>query len=177
MIDFKLNGLDVTVEQGMTILEASQFMGFPIPTLCHMEGLSPYGACRLCVVELGEGPRAKLVTSCTYPAQDGLVVRTASHRVVRARRMIIELLLAFSLYTVFYILLTEASGFVLYASLGSAILLLVLCLAVYILAISFFIGTARKILRAKYHFGHTFFTAAINRHTEAFAQLGLHWRD
>ena len=40
--------------------------GFPIPTLCHMEGLSPYGACRLCVVEIGEGDKAKIVTSCTY---------------------------------------------------------------------------------------------------------------
>ncbi|MBN2489437.1 MAG: (2Fe-2S)-binding protein [Planctomycetes bacterium] len=94
MITLKINGLPVAVEAGSTILEAAQFLGFPIPTLCHMEGLSPYGACRLCVVEIGEGPRARLVTSCTYPAEEGLVVRTASARVVRARRMVIELLLA-----------------------------------------------------------------------------------
>jgi bidirectional [NiFe] hydrogenase diaphorase subunit len=94
MINMKLNGLDVCVDEGMTVLEASQFLGFPIPTLCHMEGLTPYGACRLCVVEIGEGPRARLVTSCTYPATEGLKVRTASSRVVRARRMILELLLA-----------------------------------------------------------------------------------
>lgn len=94
MITMTLNGLTVSVEPGITILEAAQFYGFPIPTLCHMEGLSPYGACRLCVVEIGEAPRSKLVSSCTYPVEEGLVVRTASARVLRARKMILELLLA-----------------------------------------------------------------------------------
>jgi NADH dehydrogenase/NADH:ubiquinone oxidoreductase subunit G len=86
--------LNVTVEEGTTILEAAKFLGFPIPTLCHLDGLSPYGACRLCVVEIGEEPRAKLVSSCTYPVESGLVVRTSSARVVKARKMVIELLLA-----------------------------------------------------------------------------------
>jgi NADH dehydrogenase/NADH:ubiquinone oxidoreductase subunit G len=94
MISIKINGLPTNVEDGTTLLEAAQFLGFPIPTLCHMEGLTPYGACRLCVVEVGEGARAKLVSSCTYPAEEGLVVRTASSRVVRARKMVLELLLA-----------------------------------------------------------------------------------
>ena len=94
MITLKVNGLDVTVETGTTLLEAARFIGFPIPTLCHMDGLSPYGACRLCLVEVGEEPGSRLVSSCTYPATDGLVVRTASRRVLRARRMILELLLA-----------------------------------------------------------------------------------
>jgi NADH dehydrogenase/NADH:ubiquinone oxidoreductase subunit G len=94
MISLTINGLRVSVEDGSTLLEAARFLGFPIPTLCYMEGLSPYGACRLCVVELGEGPKARLVSSCTYPAQEGLKVRTASARVLRARKMILELLLA-----------------------------------------------------------------------------------
>jgi bidirectional [NiFe] hydrogenase diaphorase subunit len=94
MVTLKINGLPVSVEEGTTLLEAARFLGFPIPTLCHMEGLTPYGACRLCLVEIGEGPRARLVSSCTYPAQEGLVVRTASERVLRARRMMLELLLA-----------------------------------------------------------------------------------
>ena len=94
MIQLTINGLNVSVEEGTTLLEAAKFLGFPIPTLCHMEGLSPYGACRLCVVEIGEGPRSKLVASCTYPAEEGLKVRTSSARVVRARKMILELLLA-----------------------------------------------------------------------------------
>ncbi len=94
MINLTINGLHVSVEEGSTLLEAAQFLGFPIPTLCHMEGLSPYGACRLCVVEIGNEPNTKLVSSCTYPAEEGLKVRTASERVLRARRMIIELLLS-----------------------------------------------------------------------------------
>ena len=94
MIHLIINGLDVAVEEGTTVLEAARFFGFPIPTLCYNEGLSPYGACRLCVVEIGEGPGARLVSSCTYAAEEGLRVRTASERVLRARRMILELLLA-----------------------------------------------------------------------------------
>jgi NADH dehydrogenase/NADH:ubiquinone oxidoreductase subunit G len=94
MIDLRINGLPVSVEAGTTLLEAARFLGFPIPTLCHMEGLTPYGACRLCLVEIGEGERSRLVSSCTYPAEQGLVVRTASSRVLRARKMMIELLLA-----------------------------------------------------------------------------------
>jgi len=94
MINLIINGVNASVEEGATLLEAAQFMGFPIPTLCYMEGLSPYGACRLCVVEIGEGPKAKLVSSCTYPAEERLNVRTASSRVIRARKMVLELLLA-----------------------------------------------------------------------------------
>ncbi len=94
MISLKINGLDVSVEEGATLLEAARFLGFPIPTLCHMDGLSPYGACRLCVVEIGDAPNSRLVSSCTYPAEEGLKVRTASSRVIRARKMILELLLA-----------------------------------------------------------------------------------
>jgi bidirectional [NiFe] hydrogenase diaphorase subunit len=94
MIELNINGLDVSVEKGTTLFEAAKHMGFPIPTLCHMEGLSPYGACRLCVVEIGDKETSKLVSSCTYPAVEGLKVRTASSRVLKARRMVIELLLA-----------------------------------------------------------------------------------
>ncbi|MBN2124189.1 MAG: (2Fe-2S)-binding protein [Deltaproteobacteria bacterium] len=94
MIHFSINNMPISVPEGTTILEAARSMGIPIPTLCHREGLSPYGACRLCVVEIREGKRANLVSSCTYPATEGIKVRTASSRVIRARRMILELLLA-----------------------------------------------------------------------------------
>jgi len=94
MTTLRINGLKVSVEPGTTVLEAAQFLGFPIPTLCHMDGLTPYGACRLCIVEIGQGPQVRLVTSCTYPAEEGLRVLTASNRVVRARRMVLELMLA-----------------------------------------------------------------------------------
>jgi coenzyme F420 hydrogenase subunit beta len=94
MVNININGVNLSVEEGTTLLEAAQFLGFPIPTLCHMEGLSPYGACRLCVVEIGEGPKARLVTSCTSRVEEGLRIRTASSRVMKARKMILELLLA-----------------------------------------------------------------------------------
>ncbi|MHC4973226.1 MAG: 2Fe-2S iron-sulfur cluster-binding protein [Planctomycetota bacterium] len=93
MTRFNIDGVDVSAEPGTKLLEVARFYGFPIPTLCHMDGLTPYGACRLCIVEIGEGDGAKLVTACTHPAQDGLMVRTASSRVLRARRMVVELLL------------------------------------------------------------------------------------
>jgi bidirectional [NiFe] hydrogenase diaphorase subunit len=93
-VTIEVNGVSVEVEHGTTLLEAAQFLGFPIPTLCHMEGLSPYGACRLCLVEIEDGGKSSLVSSCTYQAREGLKVRTASSRVVRTRTMIIELLLA-----------------------------------------------------------------------------------
>jgi len=73
-----LNGINVEVEDGCTILDAAKFYGVNIPTLCYHEGLSAYGACRLCVVEIGEGTRSKLVASCLYPAKEELVVRTHS---------------------------------------------------------------------------------------------------
>ncbi|MCK4688972.1 MAG: (2Fe-2S)-binding protein, partial [Candidatus Marinimicrobia bacterium] len=94
MITLNINGVNVSIERGTTILEAARFIGFPIPTLCFVEGLTPYGACRLCVVEIGEGSSSKLVSSCTYPVEEGLKVRTGSKRVMKTRKMIIELLLA-----------------------------------------------------------------------------------
>ena len=94
MITFKLNNLDVTAEDQWTILDTAKFYGLEIPTLCHNEGLVPYGGCRLCLVQIGEGPRAKLVSSCTYPVEEGLVVHTDTKRVIQARRMMIELMLS-----------------------------------------------------------------------------------
>lgn len=66
--------------------------GFKIPTLCHMNRFSPTGACRLCVVEV-EGKR-DLITSCSYPVEDGMKVWTNSQRVMRARKSLVELLLS-----------------------------------------------------------------------------------
>jgi len=93
-MEITLNGIKVQVEEGWTILDAAKFYGANIPTLCYHEGLSSYGACRLCVVEIGEGDRAKLVASCLYSVKEGLNVRTHSNRVVKARKMLIELLVA-----------------------------------------------------------------------------------
>ncbi|NIM90998.1 MAG: 4Fe-4S dicluster domain-containing protein [Candidatus Aminicenantes bacterium] len=96
MITIRLNGADVKVEEGWTILEACKFYGIAIPTLCYNEGLSPYGGCRLCLVEIGEGHRAKLASSCTYPVEEGLAVHTDTKRVIETRKMMIELMLSIS---------------------------------------------------------------------------------
>ena len=94
MITFSLNGLGVQVPEGYTVLEACKFYGLEIPTLCYDEALDPYGGCRLCLVEIGKGENTKLVSSCTYPVEEGLIVRTNTKRVIKARRMMIEMLVA-----------------------------------------------------------------------------------
>ncbi|UNC93118.1 2Fe-2S iron-sulfur cluster-binding protein [Candidatus Contubernalis alkaliaceticus] len=94
MINMSLNGIDVSVEKGTTLLEAARFYGIEIPTLCYNEGLSPYGACRLCLVEIGPPERSRLVSSCTYRAREGLIVRTGTKRVLKSIRLLIELYLA-----------------------------------------------------------------------------------
>jgi len=90
----KIDGISFDAPEHFTILDAARFLGLDIPTLCYHEGLSPGGNCRLCVVEIGKGERTKLVTSCTYPVEEGLVVRTSSERVIKARKMTLELLVA-----------------------------------------------------------------------------------
>lgn len=93
-MEITLNGVNVQVEEDWTILDAAKFYGVNIPTLCYHEGLSPYGACRLCVVEIGKGDRTKLVASCLHPVKEGLNIHTHSKRVVNARKMLVELLVA-----------------------------------------------------------------------------------
>jgi NADH dehydrogenase/NADH:ubiquinone oxidoreductase subunit G len=78
----------------MTILEVAKSAGIDIPTLCYHEKLEPYGGCRLCLVEIGTSPRTRLVTSCVYPAADGLAVQTKSKKVIQNRKMLLEVLLA-----------------------------------------------------------------------------------
>lgn len=94
MVKFMLNGMDVDVEPGWTLLETAKFYGIDIPTICYDDGLKAYGGCRLCVVEVQEGKNTKLVSSCTYPVQEGIKVRTHSRRVMKARRIVIELMVA-----------------------------------------------------------------------------------
>ncbi|MFC2098884.1 2Fe-2S iron-sulfur cluster-binding protein [Bacteroidota bacterium] len=89
-----IDGIRFDAPPGMTILEVATTLGIRIPTLCHHEGLSPWGGCRLCIVEIGTGDQTRMVTSCTYPVEKDLVVRTQSERVIHARKMILELLIS-----------------------------------------------------------------------------------
>jgi bidirectional [NiFe] hydrogenase diaphorase subunit len=90
-ISLRIDGELVNAVEGQTILDAARASAKSIPTLCYLEGLSPVGACRLCMVELSGVDR--LFPACTTPAQDGMSVVTNSARLARYRRMTIELLL------------------------------------------------------------------------------------
>jgi iron-only hydrogenase group A len=92
MIQIEVNNRSIQAREGEMLLEALKRAGIKVPTLCYMENLFPSGACRMCVVEV-EGMR-NLVPSCAFPVSDGMKVRTHTPRTLRARKTIIELLLA-----------------------------------------------------------------------------------
>lgn len=90
---FKVNidGKTVEAEKGTTILQAAKSNGIEIPTHCHDDNLRPYGACRLCMVEITKNSRTRLVASCLYEVEEGLVVQTRTRKIDKIRKMIIEL--------------------------------------------------------------------------------------
>lgn len=94
MVNLVIDGKKIEAEEGTTILTAARSHGIHIPTLCCHEAVEPSGACRLCVVEIAKGSRKRIVTSCIYPVEEGLVVETKSERVLGVRRLVLELLLA-----------------------------------------------------------------------------------
>ena len=94
MVTLTIDGVKVQAEEGTTLLEVAKFYGIDIPTLCHNDELTPYGACRLCTVEVDDGRRTRLVASCLYPVKDGIRVKTHSERVIEGRKMILELLIS-----------------------------------------------------------------------------------
>jgi formate hydrogenlyase subunit 6/NADH:ubiquinone oxidoreductase subunit I len=93
MVTLTINNKKVTAKEGATILEAARDKGIFIPTLCHNDGLAPYGACRLCIVEVREGKQTSIYPSCSYQVRQGLKVRTETERIQRARRTIIGFLM------------------------------------------------------------------------------------
>lgn len=94
MIPFKIDGQPVEGKEGAYILEVALDAGIEIPHLCYNEAVKPYGACRLCLVEVSRKGRSRMTTSCNYPVMEGIEVFTQTEKVLRARRMIIELLLS-----------------------------------------------------------------------------------
>lgn len=90
-VQITIDAREVSVPAGTTILQAAEKAGIEIPRLCHQEGISPSGNCRICVVEV-EGSRG-LVGSCHTPVARGMVVKTRSERVLEARKATVELLL------------------------------------------------------------------------------------
>jgi len=94
MVTLSIDGQKAQGEEGQTILEVARKAGMEIPTLCHHPLLSPYGACRLCVVEVVANGRLGLQTACTYPIEEGLEILTRSPSVVEARKAVLGLLLS-----------------------------------------------------------------------------------
>ncbi len=94
MVSFTINDRQLQVEEDRTVLEVAREQGIKIPTLCYHKELMPYGACRLCLVEIVDGGRAGLEASCVYKVTDDLKVKTDTRRVKKARKIVFELLLA-----------------------------------------------------------------------------------
>ena len=91
-MNIEVNNKILEAKKGETILDVLNQNGIKVPTLCHMKDYFPSGACRMCVVE--NENTGKLITSCSYPCEDGMKIKTHSTRVVEARKMIVELLLS-----------------------------------------------------------------------------------
>ncbi len=89
-----IDGKEVKAKEGMTVLDAARSVGISIPTLCYHEKLEPFGACRLCIVEVESSGWTRIVVSCVYPVQKDIIVRTRSEKVDRIRKMILELQMA-----------------------------------------------------------------------------------
>jgi len=95
MVTLTIDGREIKAEEEATILEAARNSNIYIPTLCENEAIAPYGACRLCLVGITTARgRERIVASCLYPVEEGLKVETASEKIARIRRVLMELLLA-----------------------------------------------------------------------------------
>jgi bidirectional [NiFe] hydrogenase diaphorase subunit len=95
MVKITINGRNISAVEGATVLHAARENNINIPTLCEMEAIAPYGACRLCLVEIKTAKgRQRLVTSCIYQVEEGLTVLTNTEKIQKIRKMLIELLLA-----------------------------------------------------------------------------------
>jgi iron-only hydrogenase group A len=92
MINIEADSQKIEAREGDTILTALRRSGINVPTLCHMEDMTPTGACRLCVVELEGAPG--LIPACSFPVAEGMKIKSRSPRVIAARKTIVELLLA-----------------------------------------------------------------------------------
>ncbi len=94
MVSFRIDGREVEGKEGTYLLEVALDAGIEIPHLCYNESVKPYGACRLCLVEVSRKGKSRMTTSCNYPVMEGIEVFTQTEKVLRARRMIMELLLS-----------------------------------------------------------------------------------
>ena len=93
-ITVKINGVELEVPKGTTVLEAAHMAGFEIPTLCYMKEINEIGACRICVTEVNEGRGFRLVAGCVYPCSNNMEILTNSPKVIQSRKRTLELILS-----------------------------------------------------------------------------------
>lgn len=93
-ITVKINGVELEVPKGTTVLEAAHMAGFEIPTLCYMKEINEIGACRICVTEVNEGRGFRLVAGCVYPCSNNMEILTNSPKVIESRKRTLELILS-----------------------------------------------------------------------------------
>ena len=93
-INVKVNGVEMTVPKGTTVLEAAHIAGIEIPTLCYMKEINEIGACRICVTEVNEGRGFRLVAACVYPCSNNMEILTSSPKVIESRKRTLELILS-----------------------------------------------------------------------------------
>lgn len=92
MVNLTIDGKQVTVEKNATIYDAAKACGVKIPILCHDKKLHPFGGCRMCLVEV-EQMKGRLIPACTTPVTEGMLVQTTTDEIVKARKLVLELLL------------------------------------------------------------------------------------
>jgi len=93
-VNVTIDGAKIRANKGTSVIDVALEYGICIPNLCHMKDLNPIGACRLCIVELVEGGRSKVTTSCTLEAKEGMVIFSHSPKIVETRKLIAEMLVA-----------------------------------------------------------------------------------
>lgn len=93
-VTLTINGASVHVPQNVSVLDACIEYGICVPHLCHMKGLIPSGACRLCIVEVLKGDHRKITASCTLEVKEGMKILTHTDSILKARKIIAEMLVA-----------------------------------------------------------------------------------
>jgi NADH dehydrogenase/NADH:ubiquinone oxidoreductase subunit G len=93
-ISLTIDGAKISVPEGSTVLDAALDYGICIPNLCHVRTLKPIGVCRVCVVEVVQNGRSRITASCALQAKEGMVIRAHSPKVIEARRVVAEMLVA-----------------------------------------------------------------------------------
>src|SRR3972149_8107940 len=93
-IKLTIDGREVEAGPDKTVLQAANSLGIRIPTLCHDPRLEPFAACRVCMVEVERGKSTAPLTACNTEIADGMVIRTDSEKVLKTRKMVLELILS-----------------------------------------------------------------------------------